>query len=164
MNFHKDILHIDCKAEAGRLCDFIKQQVVDMKRDGAVIGISGGIDSAVAATLCVKALGKDRVFGLVLPERESNPVSAKYAVKHAEALGLRYITVDITPTLEGFGTYQKRDNVIYFAMYHPAAALHQQSLQQAIEADMLKIPSLLAETKNIQEVQPEPQQLNMFEV
>jgi uracil-DNA glycosylase family 4 len=62
------------------------------------------------------------------------------------------------------GTAQKRDNVIYYAMYHPAAALHQQSLRQAIEADMLKIPALLAEAKNVQEVEPEPQQLSMFEV
>ncbi len=62
------------------------------------------------------------------------------------------------------GTAQKRDNVIYYAMYHPAAALHQQSLRHAIETDMLKIPSLLAEAKNITEVKPEPQQLEMFEV
>ena len=62
------------------------------------------------------------------------------------------------------GTAQKRDNVIYYAMYHPAAALHQQSLRQAIEADMLKIPSLLAEAKNVQEAKPQPQQLSMFEV
>ena len=62
------------------------------------------------------------------------------------------------------GTAQKRDDVIYYAMYHPAAALHQQSLRQAIETDMLKIPFLLAETKNIQEDKPQPQQLSMFEV
>jgi len=62
------------------------------------------------------------------------------------------------------GTAQKRDNVIYYAMYHPAAALHQQSLRQAIEADMLKIPSFLAQTENITQVKPEPKQLNMFEV
>jgi uracil-DNA glycosylase family 4 len=64
------------------------------------------------------------------------------------------------------GTAVKRDNVLYYAMYHPAAALHQQSLKQAIEADMLKIPKLLAETKNVQEEKPPPaaQQLNMFEV
>jgi len=60
------------------------------------------------------------------------------------------------------GTTQKRDNVIYYAMYHPAAALHQQSLRQAIEADMLKIPTLLAEAKSITEVEPQPQQLSMF--
>ena len=62
------------------------------------------------------------------------------------------------------GTTQKRDGVIYYAMYHPAAALHQQSLRQTIEADMLKIPSLLAETNEIKEIPPQPQQLNMFEV
>ena len=62
------------------------------------------------------------------------------------------------------GTAQKRDNIIYYAMYHPAAALHQHSLRQAIEADMLKIPALLAEAGKVQETQPQPQQLNMFEV
>ena len=59
------------------------------------------------------------------------------------------------------GTAQKRDNVIYYAMYHPAAALHQQSLRRAIEDDMLKIPSLLAQAETIKEEQP-PQQLTMF--
>jgi DNA polymerase len=61
------------------------------------------------------------------------------------------------------GTAQKRDNVIYYAMYHPAAALHQQSLRQAIEADMQKIPALLAEAKTMPEAEPPPQQLSMFE-
>lgn len=62
------------------------------------------------------------------------------------------------------GTAQKRDNIICYAMYHPAAALHQQSLRQAIETDMHKIPSLLAEAKNMTEAEPQPQQLKMFEV
>ncbi|MFC1928357.1 uracil-DNA glycosylase [Chloroflexota bacterium] len=62
------------------------------------------------------------------------------------------------------GTAQKQDNIIYYAMYHPAAALHQQSLRQVIETDMLKIPLLLAEAKNVAEAEPEPQQLKMFEV
>jgi DNA polymerase len=61
------------------------------------------------------------------------------------------------------GTAQKRDDVIYYAMYHPAAALHQQSLRQTIEADMLKIPSLLAQAESITEAKREPQQLTMFE-
>ncbi|MFC1958530.1 uracil-DNA glycosylase [Chloroflexota bacterium] len=62
------------------------------------------------------------------------------------------------------GTAQKQDNVIYYAMYHPAAALHQRSLRQAIETDMLKIPTFLAEVENVAEAEPEPQQLKMFEV
>jgi len=60
------------------------------------------------------------------------------------------------------GTAQKRDNTIYYAMYHPAAALHQQSLRRAIEEDMLKIPSLLAQAEAITEAEPQPQQLTMF--
>jgi len=62
------------------------------------------------------------------------------------------------------GTAQKQDNVIYYAMYHPAAALHQQRLRQTIAEDMLKIPSLLTQVKNLAEVKPPPEQLKMFEV
>ncbi|MBI2860028.1 MAG: uracil-DNA glycosylase [Chloroflexi bacterium] len=64
------------------------------------------------------------------------------------------------------GTASRQGDVIYYAMYHPAAALHQQSLRQDIEADMLKIPSLLAQARPAPEIKapPQPQQLNMFEV
>ena len=61
------------------------------------------------------------------------------------------------------GTAQKQGNILYYAMYHPAAALHQQSLRRAIEEDMLKIPSLLAQVENVAEVEQQPKQLNMFE-
>ena len=60
------------------------------------------------------------------------------------------------------GTAEKQDNVIYYAMYHPAAALHQQSLRRTIEEDMLKIPPLLAQAETITEVEQQPQQLTMF--
>jgi len=65
------------------------------------------------------------------------------------------------------GTAHKNEDIIYYAMYHPAAALHQQSLKQAIETDMMKIPKLLAEANQVQEVKSSTergQQLNMFEV
>jgi len=61
------------------------------------------------------------------------------------------------------GIAQRQDNVIYYAMYHPAAALHQQSLRQTIEADMLKIPSLLVQTEAVPEAKQEARQLTMFE-
>jgi uracil-DNA glycosylase family 4 len=62
------------------------------------------------------------------------------------------------------GTSEKRDGVIYFAMYHPAAALHQQSLRYQIEQDILKLPALLAELKKPPEplIMEKPKQLNMF--
>lgn len=112
MRFHKDILRIDCEAEADRICAFIQQQIAAVKRDGVVIGLSGGIDSALCAELCLRTLGKERVLGLVLPEKESNPIATEYVALHAQKMGLNTVTIDITPTLEGFGTYEKRDKVI----------------------------------------------------
>jgi len=60
------------------------------------------------------------------------------------------------------GKARKIDNRIYYPMYHPAAALHQQTLRQTIEADMLKIPSILASIEEVQEEESKPQQLSMF--
>lgn len=60
------------------------------------------------------------------------------------------------------GKEKKQDGVIYFPMYHPAAALHQQSLRQTIEADMKKIPSLLASFEKMPEEENKPQQLSLF--
>lgn len=111
MTFFKDVLKIDCVNEADRICDFIRQQVLRLHRDGAIIGLSGGIDSALSAALCVKALGKDKVFGLMLPDKESSPDSEAFAEKHARQLGIKAETVNITPVLEAFGTYEKRDAI-----------------------------------------------------
>lgn len=112
MNFHKDILKIDCNKEVTRISNFIQKQTHSMKREGAVIGISGGIDSSLCAELCVQALGKEKVMGLVLPERESNPVSEDYALKQAQKLGIETVTIDISSILDTFGTYRKRDEAI----------------------------------------------------
>lgn len=112
MKFHRNILTIDPEKETQRISNFIQQQTLSMRRDGAVIGLSGGIDSALCAELCVRALGKEKVFGLILPEKESNPISKEYALKQAREMGIKTETIDISPTLEGFGTYEKRDRVI----------------------------------------------------
>ena len=111
MNFHKEILKIDCESEAERICAFLKGQLQMMRRSGLVIGLSGGIDSALSAALSVKAIGKDKVLGLMLPDKESSPQSAEFAAKHAAQLGICPTLVDITPVLEAFGTYEKRDAV-----------------------------------------------------
>jgi DNA polymerase len=68
------------------------------------------------------------------------------------------------PISKVHGKARKQDNIIYFAMYHPAAALHQQSLRQTIEADMLKIPPLLVQLEPVEEVKKEdkPEQLSFF--
>jgi len=112
MRFDKNVLEIDAAQETGRICDFIRDQARAWRRKGAVIGISGGIDSAVCAELCVRALGQKNTFGLILPERDSSPRSVAFATKQAEKMGIAFQTIDITPVLEAFGTYEKRDEVI----------------------------------------------------
>jgi len=112
MKFQRDALAFDRAAEAERVSGFIKEHLGLLKREGAVVGLSGGVDSALSAGLCVKALGSEKVIGLVLPERESNPLSREYALKEARRTGIRVEVVDITPTLEAFGTYKKRDEAV----------------------------------------------------
>jgi NAD+ synthase len=111
MGFSKEVLEIDCKSEAARIIAFITGQVQSMRRKGIVIGLSGGVDSALSATLSVKAIGRERVLALLLPDKESSPQSADLATKQAALLGIEAITVDITPVLTAFGTYEKRDAV-----------------------------------------------------
>jgi DNA polymerase len=62
------------------------------------------------------------------------------------------------------GQARKRDGILYFPLYHPAAALHQPSLKAIVEADVLKIPRLLDEMERMEEAvqRPQPQQLSLF--
>jgi len=79
---------------------------------GAVVALSGGIDSSVCAALCVRALGNRKVFGLLLPERESAPDSTKRALTLCARLGIDHSVVDITSVLEAIGCYRWRDEAI----------------------------------------------------
>ena len=84
----------------------------DVGRRGFVCAMSGGIDSSVSSALCVKALGKDKVYGLMLPERDSSGFSTARGRQLAEHLGIRYEVFDIAPALDGIGCYQWRDDAI----------------------------------------------------
>jgi NAD+ synthase len=113
MSFSKDILAVDAQETCQEICSFIKHQILEgFKKEGAVVGLSGGIDSALTASLCVKALGKEKVLGVILPEKESNPKSLPYAKKLADKLQIETEIVDITPVLESLGAYGKRDQII----------------------------------------------------
>jgi len=113
MSFSKDVLKIDPEFEANQVADFLNASVRGVpKRDGIIVGVSGGIDSAVVASLSVKAVGKERVLGLILPEKESNPISAEYARLIIDKLGIEHKTVELTDAVASFGSYMNRDEVI----------------------------------------------------
>lgn len=111
--FSRQALLLDAEAETRRLAQFILESVTQtLHRRGAVVGISGGIDSAVILALCVRALGAERVIGLLLPERESSPESVDLALGLAGQYGVKTVTEDITPLLAGAGCYRRRDEAV----------------------------------------------------
>jgi NAD+ synthase len=113
MVFSKDVLKIDPEDEARQVENFLVQSIKGVpKRDGIIVGVSGGIDSAVVAALAVRAVGADRVYGLILPEKESNPDSAKFAKLVIDKLRIRHHTVDLTGTVGSYGAYEGRDKLI----------------------------------------------------
>ncbi|MEO0093475.1 MAG: NAD(+) synthase [candidate division WOR-3 bacterium] len=85
---------------------FIKTEVERQNKDGVVIGISGGIDSAVCAYLAVNALGKNQVLGLILSERDTNPQSLEDALLVCQALAIDYKKIDMTKVLTKIGIYR----------------------------------------------------------
>ena len=108
-----DILQLDPAAETERIAASMRETVLGQcKRKGAVVAVSGGIDSSVVAALCTRALGPERVIALFLPEADSSSESLRLGKKLAESLGIRSFTEDITPILTGAGCYRRRDEAI----------------------------------------------------
>jgi NAD+ synthase len=113
MRFDKDSLQIDSSAEAARLTSWLSESVrVKLHRRGAIVGVSGGVDSAVVLALCVRALGQRHVLAVILPERESAGESEPLARRLAAKFGVETAKEDITAALEGLGCYRRRDEAI----------------------------------------------------
>jgi len=94
-----------------------------LRRYGGVVGISGGVDSAVVCSLCVRAFGPEKVVPIIMPDKDSDPISERLARQLARQLEVEPILENVTPALEGFGCYRRRDEAIrrVFPEYDPAA-------------------------------------------
>ena len=97
---------IDPSAVCQEIEVLIQNTLDTLKRDGAVVALSGGLDSAVTAMLTVRSLGTDRVYLLNMPERDSKPTHQKHAKQFAEYLGIQLTTRRITPILRAAGSYR----------------------------------------------------------
>ena len=85
---------MNCEKILTKIQHFIQERVANAKAKGVILGLSGGIDSALVATLCKKAL-KDEVFALLMPTQHSNKANLKDALKLCEDLNLKYKIINI---------------------------------------------------------------------
>ncbi|MFA5973152.1 MAG: NAD(+) synthase [Lentimicrobiaceae bacterium] len=124
VTFSKDVLIIpNIEVEIDSIVNKLRANMQKiLKRKGAVVGISGGIDSAVTLALAVRAFGADKVVGIMLPERDSSRDSKILAIELADKFGVQTLEEDITAALEGFGCYNRRDEAVavVFPEYNPS--------------------------------------------
>jgi len=115
--FSASVLRIDAAAVSAQLEHSIREIVHhQLRRRGVVVGVSGGVDSSVVAALSARALGPDRVLGLMMPESDSSPDSMRLARALADAIGIRTVTEDISGVLGAAGCYRRRDEAIQSAI------------------------------------------------
>ncbi len=111
-SFSADVLRLDCAKETEKVVTGLRQVLRQFKRRGLVVALSGGIDSSVVGALCVRAVGKDKVLGLLMPERDSSPDTLRLSRLIVEHLEIPIVTEDITSILEAVGCYRRRDEAI----------------------------------------------------
>lgn len=110
---NESVLDLDYEKEADRICNFMRDSLrTKLKRRGLVVAVSGGIDSTCSVALAVRALGKDKVFCLRLPEQDSTDTTGDRSQILVEHLGVDYETHNISGTLEAIGCYKRRDEAI----------------------------------------------------
>lgn len=140
----RDVLKIDAPRVAGEIEESIREQVLAvLRRKGAVVGMSGGIDSSVVAALCARALGKERVVGLFMPERDSSGDALRLGKLLADRLGIRTVIEDVAPALEGLGCYSRQLDAIrtVFPEYGEGWRC-KLTLPSLLEGDRLNVTSL----------------------
>ena len=112
-SFSQDVLTIDCVKEVDRITNRMKEILArQFKRRGFIVAISGGIVSSVTAALCVKAVGRERVFALQMPERHSAKDTLDLSTIVADCFGIEREYIDITTILEAVGFYEKYDTAV----------------------------------------------------
>ncbi|HOV06570.1 MAG TPA: NAD(+) synthase [Anaerolineaceae bacterium] len=101
-----EVFQIDVARVAAQISEFIEARRSELHRDGALVALSGGLDSSTVLALTVRAMGAERVKALLLPEKQGNPEAVQYAHQVASWLGVETLTRDLTPILRSLGAYK----------------------------------------------------------
>jgi len=156
MKFDKHVIDLDPVAETNRIVEGLRRNLRLMRRFGAVVGISGGIDSSVVLALCVRAFGPQRVVAVMMPEKDSDPESEQLARRLAAHFGLSPTLEVITPALDGFDCYRRRDEAIrrVFPDYDPSKGYKAKIVlpQNVLDEDTLNVFSLVVITPGGEEL------------
>jgi NAD+ synthase len=142
MSLRKDVLKIDPAAVTETLVTNLRRDVRQkLRRSGAVVGISGGVDSSVVLALCVRAFGTKRVVGIMMPERDSSADSTVLARRVADQFAVQTVLEEMTGTLMGFGCYRRRDEAIrrVFPEYTPDYKAKITLPQNVLDSDALNL-------------------------
>ncbi|MCC6397581.1 MAG: NAD(+) synthase [Bacteroidetes bacterium] len=150
MRFSPEILRIDVETQIRSIAAAIQSQVHEiLRRRGAVVAVSGGIDSATCAALCTAALGKDRVLALFLPERDSSTTSLELAKQLAESLDIPCITEPVGEILQAAGCYARQDEAIKMALpEYESGWKFKITLPSLFSGDRLNVPRLTVLTNS----------------
>jgi NAD+ synthase len=144
--FGPDTLTIDLAAETERIAQRIRGYLSATKRKGAVVALSGGIDSSVTAALCAHALGSARVFGLHMPERASSPETIELSTSVSDAFGFDSVVEEIADTLEAAGCYRRYDEAVRRVVPGYGAGWKSKIVLPSVtDSDVLRLYSVVVE-------------------
>jgi NAD+ synthase len=148
MTFSTNVLAIDGVAVAAEIERAIKGQVMGAsRRRGVVVGVSGGVDSSVVATLCTRALGAGKVLCLLMPERDSSDDALRLGRVLCQHLGVEHVVEDIAPALAALGCYARQADAIrqIFPRYGEGWRC-KVTLPSILESDRLNVSMLTVES------------------
>ena len=143
-----DALRIDPGHVVVELCARLRDVVgKELRRKGAVVGVSGGIDSTVTCALCARALGPERVLALFTPESDSDDETLRLSRLAVDSLGVESVLEDITPLLQAARAYERRDAAVRQLIPDFAADWKLKIvLPSVIGSDALRVFSLVVES------------------
>jgi NAD+ synthase len=145
-NVSPDLLRVNAEQVTEEIGAFIEATIGRMRKRGVVLGLSGGVDSTVCAALCARALGPERVLGLLMPERESSDETLELGRLAGESAGIATIVEDITGVLDAAGCYTRRDEAIRSLIPEYAAGWRcKVSLPSVVESDQYRIFTVIAQ-------------------